>query len=117
MISVHWVIQENQGDRDGVRRLVQALESGGHVPYLVWLTRSLDVPAIPDLPDDAPIVCHGQGFVTRALHHPRLKPGLFFDPEQFQWSSFRSGWKGAMLSSDGQIMALSDAREFLRNGA
>jgi hypothetical protein len=116
MGTVHWVIQENQGDSDSVRRIVQALESDRHVPHLVWLTKSLDVPAIPDLPDDAAIVCHGQGFVTRALHHPRLKPGLFFDPEKFQWSAFRSGWEGAMLSSDGRIMSLSDARDFLRNG-
>ena len=93
MAPVHWVIQENQGDSDSVRRIVQALESDRHVPHLVWLTKSLDVPPIPDLPDDAPIVCHGQGFVTRALHHPRLKAGLFFDPEKFQWSAFRSGWK------------------------
>lgn len=117
MAPVHWLIQENQGDSDSVRRMVLALESDRHVPHLVWLTRSLDLPAIPDLPDDASIVCHGQGFVTRAFHHPRLKSGLFFDPEEFQWSSFRSGWEGAMLSSDGRIMSLSEAGNFLRNGA
>jgi hypothetical protein len=112
MATVHWIIQENQGDSNSVRRIVRALESDHHVPHLVWLTKSLDVPPIPDLPDDAAIVCHGQGFVTRALHHPRLKPGLFFDPEQFQWSAFRSGWEGAMLSSDGRIMSLSDRGSF-----
>jgi hypothetical protein len=64
MAPVHWIIQENQGDSDSVRRIVQALESVGHVPHLVWLTKSLDVPSIPDLPDDAAIVCHGQGFIT-----------------------------------------------------
>jgi len=101
MTPVHWIIQENQGDSDSVRRMVQALESDGHVPHLIWLTRSADVPPIPDLPGDAPIVCHGQGFISRALHHKRLKHGLFFDPGEFQWSSFRSGWEGAMLSSDG----------------
>lgn len=117
MEPVHWIIQENQGDLDSVRRIVQALESDGHVPHLVWLTKSLDVPSIPDLPERAPIVCHGQGFVTRALHHPILKRGLFFDPERFRWSAFRSGWVGAMLSSDGRVMSVLDARELLGNGA
>ena len=117
MTSVHWIIQENQGDSDGVRRIVQTLESEGHVPHLVSLNKSLNVPPIPDLPDDAPIVCHGQGFVTRALHHPRFKPGLFFNPLTFRWTAFRSGWEGAILSSDGRVMALSDAREFLQGGA
>ena len=117
MAAIHWIIQENQGDSDTVRRMVSALESDGHVPHLVWLTKSLDVPPIPDLPDDAAIVCHGQGFTTRALHHPRLKHGLFFDPEKFKWSAFRAGWQEAMLSSDGRIMSLSDARNLLRNGA
>jgi hypothetical protein len=93
MAAVHWIIQENQGDSDTVRRMVSALESDGHVPHLVWLTKSLDVPPIPDLPDDAAIVCHGQGFTTRALHDPRLKHGLFSDPEKFKWSAFRSGWQ------------------------
>jgi hypothetical protein len=59
----------------------------------------------------------GKGFVTRALHHPRLKPGLFFDAETFRWAAFRSGWEGAILSSDGRVMALSDARDFLQNRA
>src|SRR5215469_2354595 len=67
MPPVHWIIQENQGDSDTVRRMVSALESDRHVPHLVWLTKSLDVPPIPDLPDDVVIVCHGQGFTTRAL--------------------------------------------------
>ena len=97
MTPVHWIIQENEGDSTGVRRMVQALESDGHVPHLVWLNKSLDVPLIPNLPDDAPIVCHGQGFVTRAPHPPRLKAGLFFDPETFRWLAFRSGWGEAIL--------------------
>jgi len=117
MASVHWIIQENQGDSDTVRAMVQVLESEHHVPHLVWLTKGPDVPTIPDLPKEAPIVCHGQGFVTRALHHPRLKSGLFFDPQKFQWSAFRSGWEEAMLCSDGRIMSLSDAMDFLKDGA
>ena len=114
MRAVHWVIQENQGDSSTVRRMVQALESDGHVPHLVWLVKSLEVPPIPDLPDGVPIVCHGQGFVTRALHHPRLKAGMFFNPEIFRWEAFRSGWAGAMLSSDARAMTLSEAQVFLR---
>jgi hypothetical protein len=117
MPSVHWIIQENQGDSGTVRRMVEALESDHHIPHLVQLTRSFDIPPIPDLPDDAPIVCHGQGFITRALRHPRFRPGLFFDPEKFKWSIFHSGWPGAMLSSDGRIMPMSEARNFLKNGA
>jgi ATP-grasp domain, R2K clade family 3 len=114
MASVHWIIQENQGDSNSVQRMVEALESDGHIPHLVWLTKSPDVPAIPDLPDDARIVCHGQGLLTRAFHHVRLKSGLFFDPDKFRWSAFRSGWEQAMLSFDGRVMTLSDAGEFLR---
>lgn len=116
MSTVHWVIQENQGDSANVRRMVEALELDGHAPHLVCLTKSLDIPPIPELPDEGPIVCHGQGFMTRALHHPRLKHGLFFNPDKFRWKTFCSGWQGAMLSSDGRVMALSDAKDFLKNG-
>jgi hypothetical protein len=117
MSPVHWVIQENQGDSENVRRMMQALEVDGHVAHLVCLTNSLDIPPIQGLPDEGPIVCHGQGFITRALHHPRLKRGLFFNPDRFRWEAFRSGWEGAILSSDGRVMTLSEARDFLKNGA
>jgi len=116
MTPVHWIIQENQGDSTGVQRLLQALEADGHVAHLIRLSKSPDVPPIPDLPDAAPIVCHGQGFVTRALQHPRLKPGLFFDPATFRWEAFRLGWQEAILSSDGRVTTLSNARDSLRNG-
>ena len=117
MGPVHWVIQENQGDSLGVHAIVQSLESDGHVAHLVSLSKDLSVPPIPGLPERGPLVCHGPGFVTRALNHPRLGPGLFFDPTTFRWSAFREGWKNAMLSSDGRVMPLSAAREFLRTGA
>ena len=116
MTPVHWVIQENQRDPEGVRAILQALESDGHVPHLVWLSKDACVPAIPDLPDFAPLVCHGPGFVTRALHHARLRPGLFFDPATFCWSAFHSGWKEKMLSVDGQVMSLSAAQDLLSKG-
>ena len=34
----------------------------------------------------------------------------------FRWTAFRSGWGAAVLSSDGRVMALSDARDYLQNG-
>ena len=117
MVPVHWVIQENQRDSVGVRAIVQSLESDGHVPHLVWLSRGTEVPAIPDLPDGAPLVCHGPGFITRAGHHPRLRLGLFFDPATFCWSACRAGWEEKMLSVDGQVMSLSAAQELLGKGA
>jgi hypothetical protein len=116
MKQVHWVIQENQGDSAAVRLLCEALTLQGHVCHLVWFTKSLEIPPIPDLPDCAPVVCYGQGFVTRASHHPRLKSGLFFDPATFCWDAFRVGWHGAMLSSDGRIVTLAEAEALLETG-
>lgn len=117
MTPVHWIIQENQDDSTEVSRLAQAIESEGHVVHLVHLTKSLDIPPIPNLPDDAPTVCHGPGFVTRAPLSARLKSGLFFYPETFRWQSFLKAWGDAMLSRDGRVMAFRDAQSLLRNGA
>ena len=114
---VHWVIQENQGDDHAVREMVQTLAADGHVPHLLYLSKGVGIPPIPDLPHDAPLVCHGPAFVTRVVNYPRLRPGVFFNPETFRWSAFNAGWKGAMLSSDGLVMPLSAAREYLRGRA
>jgi len=116
MTPLHWIIQENQGDALGVRRMVEAVESDGNVAHLVRLTKNARVPAIPALPDRAPVVCHGPGFVTRAPDDPRLRDGLFFDPLTFRWSAFQAGWKDAMLSVDGRVMPLSMARKTLCSG-
>jgi hypothetical protein len=112
--SVHWVIQENQSDPLEVRSIVRALEQNGHEAHLVVLTKGQEVPSIPDLPDDVPVVCQGPAFVPRALNYPRLRPGLFFDPAIFRWSAYREGWKETMLSSDGNVVNLSTARALLR---
>jgi hypothetical protein len=112
--SVHWVIQQNQTDSLEVRAISRALELDGHETHLVPLMKGSEVPLVPDLPKDVPVVCQGPAFVPRALNYPRLRPGLFFDPATFRWSAFRTGWKDAMLSSDGRVVELSSARALLR---
>jgi ATP-grasp domain, R2K clade family 3 len=112
--SVHWVIQENQTDSLEVRAIIRALELEGHEAHLVPLMKGSEVPLIPDLPKDVPVVCQGPAFVPRALNYPRLRPGLFFDPSIFRRSAFRTGWGDAMLSSDGMVVNLSSARALLR---
>ena len=114
MDTVHWVIQENQGDDETVRDLVEALHSDGHATHLLWFTKGRDIPAIPNLPEHAPIVCYGPALVKRAIDYPRLKSGLFFDEENFRWSALRTHWGSAMLSGDGKVVPLSEARELLR---
>ncbi|HEV8042177.1 MAG TPA: ATP-grasp domain-containing protein [Bryobacteraceae bacterium] len=111
--SVHWVIQENQNDLLELRAILQALEGDGHQPHLVTLMKGSEVPTIPDLPNDVPVVCQGPAFVPRALNYPLLRPGLFFDPALFRWSAYRAAWKEAMLSPDGRIVELSSARVLL----
>jgi len=108
------MIQENQGDAATVRALVENLQSEGHIVHLIRLEKGADAPVPFGLPGDAPLVCHGPGFVTRALHHPRLSRGLFFDPAAFRWSAFRAAWGDAMLARDGNVMTLAGALERLR---
>lgn len=115
MPYAHWIIQENQNDPIEVSRLSEAIKSEGDIAHLVHLTKSLDIPPIDDLPDDAGIVCHGPGLLTRALLSPRLRKGLFFDPETFCWQAFSRGWGAAILSSDGRVTPFSEAQEHLRN--
>jgi hypothetical protein len=111
--NVHWVIQENQPDAAAARAIVEVLDGDGHVAHLVRLERGVAAPVPDELPDDAPIVCHGPGFITRALHHPRLASGLFFDPDVFRWSAFQAAWGEAMLAPDARVIGFADALEAL----
>lgn len=113
MTAVHWLIQENQADLDTVRDIPTLLAAEGHVAHLVRLERGAEAPIPPDLPEQGPLVCHGPGFMTRAVGHPILSKGLFFDPASFRWSAFRVGWGEAMLSRDGQVVDLATALRVL----
>lgn len=113
---VYWIVQANQSNPAEVESLARAVEGEGLGLCLVPLERDRGVPNIAGLPPDAPVVCHGAGFITRARNHPRLASGLFFDPAAFRWSRFRREWGEAMLSQHASVMPLSEARSFVRAG-
>ena len=117
MEAVHWIIQRNQEDGWLVRSIAERLADDGHVPHLVTLERDVGIPALDDLPDDVPVVCYGPGFVTRAVNHPRLRPGLFFDSVKFRWSTYRANWGEAMLARDGCALTLAAAKDALADGS
>lgn len=116
-MTTHWIIQQNQQDAMAVRHLAGCVEDQGHIVHLVQLERQRGVPVLEALPDNVPVVCHGAGFVTRALGHPRLQSGLFYDAATFKWSEFQSAWGDAMLAVDGQVMSLAAAIKIVGNGS
>ena len=111
---VHWLIQANHGAALDVQAMADALTADGQVPHLVQLARGEPIPDIPELPDQAPIVCHGPGFLTRAVGHPRFSKGLFFDDQAFRWSTFREHWGEAMLAPEGRLSSLAEAQAELQ---
>ncbi|NEX94858.1 hypothetical protein [Caulobacter sp. 17J65-9] len=115
--AVHWVIQANRGAALDVEAMAETLRADGHVAHLLTLEKGAPAPEIPDLPDAAPIVCHGPGFLTRAYGHPRLGAGLFFDRDAFRWSTFRAFWGEAMLATDADVTTLEAAQKRLADGA
>ncbi|WGS51296.1 ATP-grasp domain-containing protein [Paraburkholderia sp. D15] len=116
MRQVHWIIQENRGVVSNVADMAAALKELGHVPHLVQLQRGAGVPELTDVPPDVPVVCHGPGFVTRAVGHPRLGSGIYYDAAVFRWSKFHENWNAAMLAEDGHLTSLGDAASLLATG-
>ena len=116
MKPVHWIIQENGRSPGTVQGLVDALLNDGHVPHLIILEKGAGVPTINGLPDDAALVCSGPGFVTRALNHPRLRQGLYFDPALFRWSEMQRAWGHAMLARDGHVSTIPNILAQLSSG-
>lgn len=116
MPAVHWIIQENNRLPGTVTALAEAIHTDGQIAHLVTLTPGAGIPTIAGLPEGAAIVCHGPGFVTRALDDPRYRSGLYFDPDTFRWSTFRAGWQSFMLAQDGQTSTIPEILSRLEGG-
>jgi hypothetical protein len=112
--GVHWIIQNNRSDALAMSALV---EKAGHAAHLVDLVPfSPDIPAVAGVPDDAPVICWGAGFVPRAAAHPSWRPGIFFDEASFRWSAFRAAWGGLVLNDDAEVRQLGEALAELDKG-
>lgn len=109
MPHVHWIIQENNRTVGTVGALVEAVQANGDAAHLVTLEDGLPIPPVEQLPRGAPLVCHGPGFVTRALTDPRYQSGLYFDRATFRWSAFQANWGQLMLARDGKVVSLEAA--------
>jgi hypothetical protein len=96
-----------------LRSLIAALETTGNPLHLVRLLRGSEIPEVTDLPDSVPLVCQGPAFVPRALKHPRLRHGIFFDSARFAWSAYSDGWQHRMLAQDGCVVPLSIAQQLV----
>lgn len=113
---VQWILQKNHPNLGTIREMTYVLDGLGFPFTQVELKgRSDEIPELPGIDEKLPLVCYGPSFVPRALHHPTLSSGIFFDPVKFRWSAFNDGWNGRMISS-GHILTVSQAREALRAG-
>lgn len=116
-MTVHWLIQRNQGDPFFVDSMKDVLEDLGIPCHLVDLKGfSPDIPEVPGLPAGSAVVCYGPSFVPRALSRSDWQPGIFFSAETFRWSAFRTGWDGLMLSRNAEVLPLAQARTRLCDG-
>lgn len=68
-----------------------------------------DIPEVKGLSGDELVICWGPSFVPRAKHYPALLPGIWFEPQTFNWGCFQKNWKEYILSQDGEIVTLSAA--------
>jgi hypothetical protein len=65
---------------------------------------------LPSMPEvDGPIVLHGRTtLIMRALEHPTLRRGIFFDPERFTHRSYVDGYGARMLNADARVLSWAD---------
>ncbi|NTF17633.1 ATP-grasp domain-containing protein [Agrobacterium rubi] len=109
MTGIQWLLQSNHPDLIAIREIEKILLAQGNVVHMAPLKgRSPDMPDLSDIDSSAPVVCYGPSFVPRALRHPDLAPGIFFDPQTFRWSSFQGGWGREAMLGDGRIVSAGD---------
>ncbi|MNU48756.1 hypothetical protein D3C71_376820 [compost metagenome] len=120
MTSTQWLLQSNHPNLSTIREIAAILRDQGNAVHMVPLKgHSTELPDLSMLDALEPVVCYGPSFVPRAFAHPSLNPGVFFDPDTFLWSSFRSGWEEMMLSTGRVVPAVAapdvvGAKSFVR---
>ena len=113
-MTIHWVIQRTRRDPFEAERLCEIVGTLGHLAHPIDLVPfSAAIPAVPAIPMGAAVVCHGPGFVPRALAHPTWRPGIFFDEAAFRWSAFHANWPGLMLNRAPTFATVGEVRALL----
>jgi hypothetical protein len=116
-MTVHWIIQRNHGNPFEAERLREIVGVVGHRAHSVDLVPfNVAIPPIREIPMESRVVCHGPGFVPRALAHPGWRPGIFFDEISFRWSAFQAHWPDLMLSHSAILSTVGQVRSLLAQG-
>lgn len=109
-MSLRWAIQTNLGKAQDIETLLascQALDLSTerlkHIPFSDQL---------PSTPADQPTVFYGAtGFVTNIARSKRWSPGVFFEPEQFEFDLCLARLGARMLNASAEVTTLRELRE------
>lgn len=103
---MRWVIQVNLGNREEIARLLAScreLECPvvelNHVPFST---------EAPEVDAEVPTVFYGAtGFVSTVARLGKWSPGVFFDPERFDFSTYLPLLGARLLNSEAEVSTLS----------
>jgi hypothetical protein len=110
---MHWVIQSNLFNEDGVNRLIETLERGV-IPYdLVKI-----IPFVGEMEHDLDItgnvICIGSYSMRHLAKKKGWVPGVF-DLEPFTYDVCIEKWPGHMLNQDAVVVMFYDVMQFLHS--
>lgn len=110
MNKVRWLLQENMKNQLSLKQMIEALDRID-VEFQTISLRPFkaDIPKAAFPKDETKIICWGPSFIPRALKHPSLSPGIWYDHKKFRWSIFQENWGDFMLSSNGKVMSFNMA--------
>lgn len=117
-MNTQWLLQSNHPNLSAIGEIEAILlDLGCDVHSVALKGHSSDLPYLDMLDRSRPVVCYGPSFVPRALGHPDLSPGIFFDPATFRWSAFQDGWAELMISSSATVVGAAEAAGVIARGS
>jgi hypothetical protein len=117
-MPLSWILQTNLIKQEIVDAITAALRADS-IPW----QEVKSVPFSDELPemtleaDHFYVVYGSTTLILNAARHPRLKRGVFLDPDQFTAENYLQRWGDRMLNADSRILSLEDFATEQHNSA
>lgn len=106
--NIHWVLQNNLGKTTDITKMADFLDVQGvsweHIAVIPFDDANIEGIAT----DNVTVFYGSSGLVHRVHTQGKWSPGVFFEPERFQFKALQQGYGKHLLNADSEVLSVKE---------